>query len=132
MIWNLVSVNSNLPDTIFYDPQFPAGIINVFPQPNTSNVTLFWDSYLQLERFLSLAETVRLPPGYERAIQQNLSLEIEPYYPQAVVTANLQRAAAESKGNVKRTNIRPVIAIYDRSLSRGGGRPYNIYSDTYR
>jgi len=132
LIWNLVAVTSNLPNTIFYDPQFPLGVINIFPQPNTSGITLFWDSYLQLTDFASLSAPVGLPPGYERAIQQNLALEFEPYYPNAVITQLLRMQAAESKGNVKRSNIRPVKAVYDRELSRGGGRPYNIYSDSYR
>lgn len=131
-IWNLVAVTSNLPDTIFYDPQWPLGVINVFPQPNTSGVTLFWDSYLQLAEFPDLNSALSLPPGYEKAIQLNLGLDLAPYYPTANITPALAQMASVSKGNVKRSNIRPNVALYDRELSRGGGRPYNIYSDTYR
>jgi len=132
LIWNLVSVTSNLPDTIFYDPQFPLGIINIFPQPNTSGIRLFWDSYLQLTDFASVNGVVQLPPGYERAIQQNLALELEPYYPTAVISQLLRMQAAESKGNVKRSNVRPVIAVYDKELTRSGHPRYNIYSDRSR
>jgi hypothetical protein len=132
LIWNLRSVTSNLPNTIYYDPQFPLGIINIYPLPNTTGVTLFWDSYLQLTDFPSVNGLVSLPPGYERAIQQNLALELEPYYPTAVITQQLMRQAAESKGNVKRSNVRSVTALYDRALMKGGGRPYNVYSDSNR
>jgi len=75
---------------------------------------------------------VQLPPGYERAIQQNLALELEPYYPTAVISQLLRMQAAESKGNVKRSNVRPVIAVYDKELTRSGHPRYNIYSDRSR
>ncbi len=132
LIWNLVSVTSNLPDTIFYDPQFPLGVINIFPQPNTTDVRMFFDSYLQLTDFADMNAAVQLPPGYERAIQQNLALELEPYYPTSIITQLLNRQAAESKGNVKRSNIRPVEALYDRFLTKNAVSRYNIYSDRAR
>ncbi len=132
LIWNLESVTSNLPDTLFYDPQFPWGILGIWPQPNTTNMTLYFDSYLQLTDFADMNAAVTLPPGYERAIQQNLALELEPYYPTALVSAGLIKQAAESKGNIKRSNVRPVIAVYDRELIRGSQTRYNIYSDRSR
>ena len=131
-IWNLVSVTSNLPSTMFYDPQFPLGVIGIFPQPNTSSITLFWDSYLQIARFPSLAAQLQLPPGYEKAIEENLALIIAPVFPTAVVSPGLIEAAAISKGNVKRSNIRENVAVYDQEIANYVTRPYNIYSDSFR
>ncbi len=131
LIWNLVKTSSNLPDTMFYDPTYPVATINVWPLPNTGGITLFWDSYLPLSKFGSLQEVVNLPPGYEKALEENLGIELSPYYPTAVITQALVRSAAMSKGNVKRSNTREMVAVYEFP-ARGNRRPYNIYSDNYR
>jgi hypothetical protein len=132
--WNLLpnrttSTNGNLPDTLFYDPQFPLGILNFFPTPNAS-ITAFWDSFLQLSEFAALATAVSLPPGYKPAIQSNLILEIWAAYKPAGATpeASLMRAAALHKGNVKRTNIKPVIAGYDGEIVARGSSTFNVYT----
>lgn len=131
-IWNITAVNSNLPDTLYYDPQFPLGIINLYPAPNQSGITLYFDSYQQLTAFPSVDGTVSLPPGYEQAIQTNLAIQFEPYFPTAVLTAALVKAAADGKGNVKRSNVRENIAEFEKVLSARGGAVWNIYSDSYR
>lgn len=133
MLWNIEAVNSNLPDTIFYDPQFPIGIINVYPQPNTS-IQLYWDSYLQLSDFAELSTTVSLPPGYNRAIKACLALELGPYFkpdnwqPSALLVSS----AAAAKADIKRTNIRLNFQTFEKVLTARGGAVYNPYSDTYR
>src|SRR5690348_9334928 len=68
-LWNITQINSNLPSTIFYDPQFPLGIINVWPNYSGGlGVVLHWNSYLQLSEFSALTSVVSLPPGYVKAI----------------------------------------------------------------
>ena len=129
--WNLIgnlAVNSNIPDTLFYDPQFPLGIINVWPTPNTT-YTLYWDSYLQLTEFPNLSSTLSFPPGYKKAIQDCLSVEAWPYFFKEPVPQILIELASKSKGNIKRANIRPVEAVYDPELVARGGT-WNIYTDS--
>ncbi len=132
MIWNIQRINSNLPNTIFYDPQFPLAFINVYPKPNVDDVTLFWDSYLPLSRFESLVTEIILPPGYEEFFESNLAIRLNRFYPTAVLSADLVAIALESKANIKRTNQRENLAGYDKDLAASRTRPYNIYSDTYR
>lgn len=129
--WNLIgtrAVNSNIPDTLFYDPQFPLGILNVFPTPNI-NYNLFFDTYLQLVEFTSLNQVVQLPPGYKKAIQDNLAIELKPYFADAEVSQLLIEIASKSKGNIKRSNIREVVALYDSEIVSRAQGSYNIYSD---
>src|ERR1700740_783214 len=48
--WNQIGQKtkpSQIPNTLFYDPTYPNGTINLFPQP-LSAFTLFFDSYQQL------------------------------------------------------------------------------------
>lgn len=123
------NINSNFPDTLFYDPQFPLGIINIFPVPNIS-YTIFWESYLQLTEFASLAATLNLPPGYERAFKKNLAVELAPFYPTAVLSQATIAQAARALGNIKRTNTRPLVATYDSEIVAHGSYSYNIRTDS--
>jgi len=134
-LWNVVSTTSNLPNTLFYDPQFPLGIINVYPLYSGGlGVTLHWNSYLQLVEFTSLAQVVSLPPGYVKAIQDVLTLQLIPYFkgdgykPPDILVGR----AAESKGNIKRANIRENVAEFEKMLTARGGAVYNVYADSYR
>jgi hypothetical protein len=130
--WNMISqpnVNADLPTTLFYDPQFPLGVINIWPAPNIA-YPLFFDSYLQLSEFTSLVSPISFPPGYKKAIQDNLALELSDYFPNAKITQRLIQAAGISKGNIKRTNIRPVRAEYDPELVSKATGTYNIYNDS--
>jgi hypothetical protein len=134
-LWNITQINSNLPSTIFYDPQFPLGIINVWPNyAGGLGVVLHWNSYLQLSEFLGLTSAVSLPPGYVKAIQDNLAVEAAPYFKgdNYAIPQLLLATAARSKGNIKRSNLRLNIAQFEKVLTARGGAVYNIYSDSWR
>lgn len=131
--WNLIgtrAVNSNVPDTLFYDPQFPLGIINLFPTPNIA-YTLFFDSYLQLVDFTDLTQTLSLPPGYAKAIKDNLAIELHPYFAASQISPIIIESASRSKGNIKRLNTRDNVALYDPEIVSKSTPTYNIYNDSY-
>ncbi len=131
MTWNMrtcAAVNSNLPDTLFYDPQFPLGIVNIWPTPSQVYACSFL-SYLQLADFGSQAATFSLPPGYKRAITTNLAVMLKPYFTAAQLDPDVRIEAMESKGAIKRTNMKPQRASYDPELVARGSGSYNIRSD---
>ncbi len=131
--WNLIgnrgsTITSNVPDKLFYDPQFPLGIINIFPTPNIS-YTLFWDSYLQLVDLANLATVISLPPGYALALKSNLAVALKPYFAKAQLDPLVQMEAMKSLGNIKRTNIRTNVAVFDPEIVAHASATYNIYRD---
>lgn len=128
-IGNINQVQANIPLYLFYDPQFPWGVVNLFPIPNIG-YTAVWFSYLQFSTFPSLDVDANLPPGYTRALKRNLSVELGPYYPEAALSQPLILAAATAKANVKRTNFRPTIAQYDSSIVSKSKASYNIFRDS--
>lgn len=132
LITNITNINSNIPEVLFYDPQFPLGIINVWPIPNV-DYTLFFDSYLQFTEFAALNQDIGLPPGYTKAIKDSLAVEAFPYFKPdgATPSAVLIEVASKSKGNIMRTNIRENIALYDREILGRARGQYNIYQDGY-
>jgi hypothetical protein len=132
--WNLIgnkqSPTSQIPDTLFYDPQYPLGVINVWPVPSAA-YKLYWDSRLQISSFDSLTTQLSLPPGYQKALQDNLSIELWPFfYSGKQIDPLLLRSAMESKGNIKRTNIKISPSRYDPYIVARGSSSWNIYRDS--
>ena len=130
-IWNTIGAKTNtsqIPDTLFYDPQFPLGIINIYPIPSI-NYTLFWDSYAQFSGFATQQTAVSLPPGYVMALKTNLAVELHPYYLETDINPLIMRSASTSKANVKRTNTKPVKAIFDPEIVSRASPTYNVYRD---
>jgi hypothetical protein len=131
--WNQIgnrssTVTSNFPDTLFYDNQYPLGIINIDPTPNIA-ITMYWDSYLQLTEFANLATAMSLPPGYKQALGTNLAILLKPYYIDAPIDPVLVQLAMESKGNVKRANKRNTVSVYDSEIVSRAAVSYNPYTD---
>lgn len=131
--WNLygnrsIQITSNYPDTLFYDPQFPLGIINVLPVPTIAYM-MFWDSYLQLADLNSLTTAFAFPPGYKRAVVTNLSVCLKPYFKSAQIDPLIILEAKERLGNVKRNNERSNVAVMDPELVARSQISYNPYTD---
>lgn len=125
-LWNSIDnrsslVTSDIPSILFYDPQFPLGIINITPTP-TQAISMFWDSMLQLTQFTGLTTTLMLPPGYERAIVTNLAVMVSPYFSGSIVSPQVAIEASQTLATIKRTNMRPINARYDPAITRIGGR----------
>lgn len=131
LTWNIQTTavaDSDLPDHLFYDPQYPLGIINVWPTPSTGYTCSFL-SYSQLGDFADLAAPFSLPPGYKRAITTNLCCSLKPYFTSATLDPLIAAEAAFTKGAIKRTNMRTQIAVFDPELVSRGNQTYNIYTD---
>lgn len=132
--WNLYSnrsdlITSNFPNVLFYDPQFPLGVINVLPFPNLS-YTMFWDSYAQLANFATIEGELSFPPGYEIAIVTNLALLIWPMYLDTPPSQLLVMQSKETLALVKRSNQRENLALYDSEIVSRANVQYNVYTDT--
>lgn len=129
--WNIRTTaiaNSNLPDTLWYDPEFPLGVINIWPTP-TGGYTCSFLSLLQLTEFTSPDTVVTFPPGYELAFWTNLAVMLKPFYQNAVLDPDVRLMASTSKAAIKRINMRTQIAVFDPELISRGNAVYDIYND---
>ena len=131
--WNMYGnrsdiVVSNFPQVMFYDPQYPFGVINIMPFP-TSSYTMFWDSYLQLVDLATLSSAISLPPGYVDMLKSNLACYLKPYFVDAELDPLVLARAAKSLANVKRSNMRPLVGLYESAIVSRAGLAYNIYTD---
>jgi hypothetical protein len=131
--WNMIGLlneTSNLPDTLFYDPQYPLGIVNIFPLPLQA-FTVYFDSRLQIADMPTLATLFSLPPGYSSAIRNNLACRLWGFFKQGDPTPWLAQMAMRSLAAIKRTNIRQSPSTYDSAIVSRAKSSYNIYTDSY-
>jgi hypothetical protein len=135
--WNNIGekqITSQLPDTLFYSSGYPLGTIYIFPVP-LIGYTIFYDSVTNQVTFSDLTTSLSMPPGYERAFIMNLALELVsagfPILLDDKTYMRLMDNASEAKANVKRTNIKEVLAEYDPAIISQSQATYNIYSDGY-
>lgn len=134
--WNDIGakyITSQIPDQLFYDPQFPLGVINIFPVP-LIGYTVFFDSTLDQVDQSSLVQAIQMPVGYERAYVFNLALDMMSMgFPCMLDDKGVLRLTAnamEAKGNIKRANMKEVKAGYDQTIVARSNATYNIYSDS--
>ena len=131
--WNTIAYptqSADFPTIAFYDPQFPIGIVNVFPTPSQA-FTFYFDSYLQLGNLTNYTSQILFPPGYEAMLQKNLSVWLKPWYKGAQLDPIVERLAIRTLASVKRTNKRQNMAEFDPELLVRGTAAYNVYSDSY-
>lgn len=124
---------SQIPDTLYYSSDYPLGFINIFPVPLIA-YTMFYRSTTQQVDLSTLTTALSMPVGYERGFYLNLAVEMMvngfPCLLNGEGLAQLRALAAEAKGNLKRGNIKEVLAQYDPSIVSKSNATYNIYSDT--
>jgi hypothetical protein len=136
--WNMIgnrgpTITSQIPNTMFYDPQFPLGVINLFPTPLLV-YTCFFDTTLAQATFATLATVLSMPPGYERLYVYNLAVEMANMFgfdipPVGPGQKNVVQLAEDAMTAVKSKNIKPVPSNYDDAIVSHSYATYNIYSD---
>lgn len=131
--WNQIAYpdqEADVPTVLFYDPQYPLGILNFYNTPSMA-YTAYWDSNLMFSAFTSYTQDVALPPGYIVMLKANLAVWLKPYYRDAAIDPLVVRTAERTLKSVKRVNRRLNLAHYDDSLMVRGNVSYNIYNDSY-
>lgn len=132
--WNQIGDKGdtgNIPTVLFYDPRFPLGVLNLWPVPNLSGYTVYFDAYQQFGAFASASAAFSFPPGYKRAVGVNLAVELKPYFLDGTIDPVLIKIAADTKAAIKRSNRRELFAETDDALVARSRAQYNIYSDRF-
>lgn len=123
--WQAVAqkdMSGSRPAKLFAEGTSPLETINIWPVPS-SVITLFLYSHKPLTDFASVNDDIEFPPGYARAISYNLAIELCPEFGKSA-TAEIIKIADESKGNIKRMNIKSTYLEVDPALL--GNRRFNI------
>jgi hypothetical protein len=99
----LKQTQSSFPEYLFYDNAYVAGIsqIRLYPVPGP-DLTLYMNSWKALQQFTTITDVVALPPGYQRAIEFNLAIELAGGFTN--VSQEVAKIARESMKIVKGFN----------------------------
>ena len=135
--WNMIGdkgITSQIPDTLFYDAQYPLGYINLFPVPMGSG-TLYFDSTLDQVTYSLLTTVIEMPVGYVAAYVYNLALQLMTFGFPCMLDdkgyIRLVENASQAIANIKRSNIKEVKAEYDPAIIAKSAATYNVYSDSF-
>lgn len=98
----LKTTGNTYPQYLFNDYANPLSTLRLYPEP-IAGLTLYIDSWKQLQQFATIEADLALPPGYQSAIEWNLCLELADEYARDP-TANMKRNATNYKANIKKIN----------------------------
>ena len=116
----LKALKSTWPQAYYYDRAYPLGNLFLWPVPTLANkiVLNLWHPLTQIA---ALSTTVDLPPGYRRALQYNLAVELAAEY-SATITAVVAGLALASKAQLKDTNaVTPELSLQEVPMTVRGG-----------
>ena len=95
----LKSMTGSYPGYLFYDHAYPStglATINLYPKPG-AGLTLYINSWKQLQNFATINTAILLPPGYQLFIESNFAIHIaagyRPVPPETALIAKESRAA---------------------------------------
>jgi len=108
------------PHSLYYDPAYPLGKINLYPEPDTTHtLVLYRDAPLHTTLPLLIGTTITVPPAYQRMLENALTVEIGPLFG-VEAAASIVKAASDSLVALKRLNQKTPRLVSDAPGSSGG------------
>lgn len=102
-----------LPQTLWPEYTYPNLAFHLWPIPNNSCVVKL-KTWELLQQFLTVFDTVSLPPGYEQAITTVLGVELAPYY-DMTVSQGMLLDAQDAVSQIKALNAQTIGAAFESS-----------------
>lgn len=120
---------TTLPSYVYYEPQWPVGVLYFWPIPLTSLYELFVTVLVPLTILTQQNQAVDFPPEYLNAILYNLAQRLAISY-SVPPDPRLMFLAKDSLATLRKANTRIARLKMPQSLVRPG--IYNPYSDQVR
>jgi len=116
----LKTVTSSIPPKFYYEAAYPLGILHLLHIPAVANSVALY-IWSVVPQFQTPNDTVLLPPGYLRALQYNLAVELAVRFPGARMKQATEDIAVSSKAAIKSLNS-PILEMRcDPAVLSGGG-----------
>ena len=117
----LKGLTSSIARWVYLDRAFPLATLVTWPVLPAGDTLALYVRH-PLTAFASLDTTVALPPGYERALQKCLALELSPQYRDCVITPALASQCVDAKAWLKTANHQSRFLRLPTAV-RGGRSP---------
>lgn len=92
-----VDPGPGVPDTLFYDPQYPVGVLNVAPTPNANGMVMTFYSLVPFTLFALQSASAAFFQGTVDALKGNLAIVMKPYFTAAQIDPVVVAMAQSSK-----------------------------------
>lgn len=132
-IYGLLGLKStggvSIPTVLYYDAGYSAtstGTISVYPPPS-AGLTLYFNSWTQMQNFSTLSVTAMFPAGYQLAIESNFAIHLAAGF--KPVSAEVVKIAKESKAAIKALNVQSMVMRLDSGARAGLSVDHGIYID---
>lgn len=96
-----------------YEGAMPDGVLQLWPTPDDGVLHLRVTQ--TVAQITDINDELDLPPGWWKALTENLAVDLCEEYGVAVTPA-LDASARAAKSAIKRINIQPAVATFDRAL----------------
>jgi len=117
------------PKYLYYDEIYPLAFIRLLYTPSDSTEVLHFTSWKQLQQFSTGSTALSMPPGYQRAIEFNLALELQPEYPGSLIDPRTAQIAQKSLANIIQLNQNsPVLDVSESITHSAGVNRRNIFT----
>lgn len=114
--------------SVFYDPEWPIGILRPWPIPQAINYEIHVGFKVVLPRFTALQQKIMFPPEYEAAMNWCLARRFRASY-QMPADPTIDSLARDGLNTIRLGNTAVSKLRLPRFLQRNGGRAYSYQSD---
>jgi hypothetical protein len=125
----LKTQGGSIPDSYYYDGNFPTATIYFYPVPSGATSTTIY-SRKQLDQFTGLTDTFDMPEEYRLALEYALAEAIAPEY-EREASMTVKKYASKFKKTVTAQNQRTVKHLSRLDIPEGQNR-YNTTGNIYR
>lgn len=104
--WEAISEKGQLAifiQKLYCDYQYPNSTVYIWPTPRQTGLLEMW-VYAPIAPFITVTDTINLPPGYEAALRYNFAIAILPEYPRSQVDQTLPAQAQNYKASIVQLN----------------------------
>jgi hypothetical protein len=113
----LKNVQGPWPYIASYQPNFPYGVLYIYPNPSAGYVGHLFSDWI-FPTFSSTTSPYAMPQGYTRALKKLLAIELAPIYGK-IVSPELRNSAKAAIDLLRSTNRTPIKTLqYDTSIAR--------------
>lgn len=116
--YNAITLNTiqSIPKVIYYDPQYPLGIIYIYPTASLTTYQLNLESYKPIAQFSTLTSTMNLPNEYFEELVMLTADELAPEYGYELNQRQMQKID-RVRDLMKARNFKRTVSAFDPAIN---------------
>lgn len=123
--WSAISASpiQGIPDTLYYDAQYPVGVLNVSPTPNKNGLVLTFYKQVPFYSFADYSTKYAFSQGSADALKTNLAVSAKPYFASAQIDPLIPAQATKGKEFLRTTGVtsRAMLKRAPNPIGKPGG-----------